>query len=252
MAKESLSKRAWIKDNIVLFYGESLDVKKHQHIALQLVWCTQKKHASCTYQQGVLSGSFIIGSGVEHILQLEEGWVLLIEPTSKLGIHITRLLKNRLALEINDIIEPCCTPCEPIKDPLDFISVLFESLNVECDIDVDTAKVSDKRIVGLLKKMDLCLLGQCQTPANWRASDVAAELFLSESRFLHLFKSQVGVAWRPYLRWRRLKCASNSISQGASATEAAYHAGFSDLAHLSRTFQTMFGLTIAEAKKKFL
>ena len=79
---------------------------------------------------------------------------------------------------------------------------------------------------------------------------LADELNLSESRFLHLFKAEMNIAWRPYLLWRRLLCAINSLQRGLSATEAAHVAGFSDSAHLSRTFRNNFGMTIRQVTKK--
>ncbi len=42
--------------------------------------------------------------------------------------------------------------------------------------------------------------------------------------------------------WARIKRAVRATQRGANATEAALDAGFSDSAHLSRTFRAMFGL----------
>ena len=74
---------------------------------------------------------------------------------------------------------------------------------------------------------------------------------LSESRFLHLFSQELGITWRPYLLWRRMMCAIQAIINNSSATEAAHLAGFSDSAHLSRTFRTTFGMTITQALALF-
>ena len=246
-----LKPSVWIKDNLVIFYGASIDVKKHRHHSIQLVWTTKAKKVNCLYSGGTLTGSFIIGSQVEHQLQLEEGWILLVEPTSILGMHLERLLSNAEVLMLNDILASCEKPSKPIVDPLSLINLLFTRLGVDLDCSINMGQITDKRILKLIEKMNLCLLGSCQKPASWRAADVASDLSLSESRFLHLFRSQVGVAWRPYLRWRRLTCTSHALVQGMSATDAAYTAGFSDLAHLSRTFQAMFGLSIVQAKEVF-
>jgi AraC-like DNA-binding protein len=87
-------------------------------------------------------------------------------------------------------------------------------------------------------------------PQQWRAADIALELNLSESRFLHLFKDTMQIPWRPYLLWRRLICAVQTLQQGKTATEAAYIAGFSDSAHLSRTFKKQFGLSLRDYQKR--
>jgi len=43
-------------------------------------------------------------------------------------------------------------------------------------------------------------------------------------------------------------CAVQAILNNTSATEAAHLAGFSDSAHLSRTFKNTFGMTIRQAR----
>jgi AraC-like DNA-binding protein len=66
---------------------------------------------------------------------------------------------------------------------------------------------------------------------------------LSQSRFMHVFTESVGVPLRPYILWLRLQRASCDLMAGASATAAAHNAGFSDAAHLTRTFRRMLGMT---------
>lgn len=74
---------------------------------------------------------------------------------------------------------------------------------------------------------------------------VAGVVHLSPSRFRHLFVAELGLAFRPYVLWLRLQQALESFAAGASLTTAAYRAGFSDSAHLSRTFRRMYGLSAA-------
>ncbi|MEL7400001.1 MAG: AraC family transcriptional regulator, partial [Pseudomonadota bacterium] len=109
----------------------------------------------------------------------------------------------------------------------------------------------DPRLQHLLQQLDGCLEGNCLTPEHWLAAEVSANLALSESRFLHLFRQQMGIAWRPYLLWRRLLCAVQQMAHGLSATAAAHQAGFADSAHLSRTFRSTFGMTIRQASRLF-
>jgi AraC-like DNA-binding protein len=69
---------------------------------------------------------------------------------------------------------------------------------------------------------------------------------LSPSRFMHVFTDSLGVPLRPYLLWMRLQHAAGLLLAGANATEAAHRAGFSDAAHLSRTFRRTLGATARE------
>lgn len=66
--------------------------------------------------------------------------------------------------------------------------------------------------------------------------------FLSESRLLHLFKEQMGLPIRNYILWYRLKIAVEQITDGASLTEAAHRAGFSDQSHFTRNCLKMIGV----------
>jgi AraC-like DNA-binding protein len=66
---------------------------------------------------------------------------------------------------------------------------------------------------------------------------------LSQSRFMHVFTESVRVPLRPYILWLRLQRASCELMDGASVTRAAHSAGFSDAAHLTRTFRRMLGTT---------
>ena len=65
---------------------------------------------------------------------------------------------------------------------------------------------------------------------------------LSESRLLHIFKEIMGLPIRNYILWYRLKIAFTTLIEGRSLTEAAYQAGFSDQAHMTRTCVKMMGI----------
>ena len=71
---------------------------------------------------------------------------------------------------------------------------------------------------------------------------VAASVFLSPSRFQHLFKQQVGLPLRRYILWRKVTRAMITIARERTLTAAAQASDFADAAHLTRTFQQMFGL----------
>jgi len=66
---------------------------------------------------------------------------------------------------------------------------------------------------------------------------------LSQSRFMHVFTKSMGVPLRPYILWLRLQRACCDLMAGSSVTAAGHSAGFSDAAHLTRTFRQMLGMT---------
>ena len=76
-----------------------------------------------------------------------------------------------------------------------------------------------------------------------RLADAALAAQLSPSRLSHLFRAEVGLPFRRFVLWARLKRAAEVAARGASITECALAAGFSDGAHFSRTFRRHFGLS---------
>jgi AraC-like DNA-binding protein len=86
-------------------------------------------------------------------------------------------------------------------------------------------------------------------PSDTSLEALASQAGLSPSRFMHAFTESTGIALRPYLRWLRFQQAAGAIMSGAPLSMAAADAGFSDAAHLSRTFKQMFGLSPSTLKR---
>jgi AraC-like DNA-binding protein len=82
---------------------------------------------------------------------------------------------------------------------------------------------------------------QSDAPDEFSVPAAAAIAGLSPSRFQHLFTQEVGVPFRRYRGWHRLRVAIREAAQGASLTAAAHAAGFADQAHFSRAFRSAFG-----------
>ena len=85
-------------------------------------------------------------------------------------------------------------------------------------------------------------LSEGPTPLK-RAAAVAG---LSPERFRHLFAEEVGLPYRRFLLWRRLRLAAEHLLAGRDATVAAHAAGFADAAHLARTLRATFGVTASQ------
>ena len=88
-------------------------------------------------------------------------------------------------------------------------------------------------------------LGCCRanTGNEMATKDLARWTHLSQSRARHLFKAETGITFQQYLKWLKLMEAfKHACTAGSNLTDAAHMAGFSDSAHLSRTFREVFGL----------
>jgi AraC-like DNA-binding protein len=75
------------------------------------------------------------------------------------------------------------------------------------------------------------------------ATEIAAAVRLSPSRFLHLFSAHAGTSFRRYRLWARMCHAASALSDGADLTTAAGEAGFASPSHFSDAFRAMFGLS---------
>jgi len=89
-----------------------------------------------------------------------------------------------------------------------------------------------RRVAAVLKR-------ELVTPR--KVAELADLVNLSEGRLTHLFSEEMGLPLRQYVLWLRVRDVVFSLAAGATLTEAAHDAGFSDSPHLSRTFRAMFG-----------
>lgn len=240
----------WIQAGMVITYGSSVDAAPHSHHAIQVIW--PKHNTLCQLNENDITELVIIDSKIEHQLQMSAGWIILVEPKSNLGQELLNKLAGQSLKTYNSPFPTTMKAPTQTEDLTALLTPLFSTLKLATPfLLMNNNTVVDKRIQRLLTELNQCLHGDCIKPSHWRASEVAKQLALSESRFLHLFSEELGIAWRPYLLWRRMMCAIQAMINNSSATEAAHLAGFSDSAHLSRTFRNSFGMTIRQARTLF-
>lgn len=74
------------------------------------------------------------------------------------------------------------------------------------------------------------------------AALLAAELGLSESRFLRLFRDRTGTSYRRFRLWAQMHRAARALAEGENLTRAAADGAFASPSHFSTAFHAMFGL----------
>ncbi len=82
------------------------------------------------------------------------------------------------------------------------------------------------------------------------AANLAKTEGLSASRFQHLFSDQVGVPFRRFRIWNRVRATLSLALDGQSLTQAAHNSGFSDLAHFTRLHRDTFGVTATSTLRR--
>jgi AraC family transcriptional regulator of arabinose operon len=80
--------------------------------------------------------------------------------------------------------------------------------------------------------------------ADVAVSDLAARVNLSSSRLQHLFKAELSISIRDYVRVRRLERAADLIcATQYSISEIFYAVGFNDASNFTHAFKRHFGMT---------
>ncbi|MCJ2047615.1 AraC family transcriptional regulator [Methylobacterium sp. J-078] len=93
----------------------------------------------------------------------------------------------------------------------------------------------DPRIARILVQL------RARPEASMSAGRLADAASLSSSRMQHLFSATMGVPFRRYRGWLRMRRAIEAVVQGANFTRAAHEAAFADQAHFANAFRRTFG-----------
>jgi AraC-like DNA-binding protein len=99
------------------------------------------------------------------------------------------------------------------------------------------ARSVDPRIARVLER----IRNDPSSPAS--AQDCAEQVHLSFSRFLHLFKSEVGTSFRSFRTWKRARSLLHYVvDQRTTLTDVALGAGYPDSTHFSHSIRQVYGL----------
>ena len=225
-----------------VYIGKDVSTKIHHHHAIQLTISFKQTFEITTPYRTFNNCRFvIIPENVPHQFNCpSEDYQIFIylDPFNKLS----QLLKNRFALKSSVVIVDNLLYKVPLltewlmaeSDDMQTLITKFIELITDCTIADSNKDIRiTKSIEYLTNNLDKTI----------KISEVAGFVCLSESRFAHLFKLQVGIPFRRYILWLRIQKTLLSFLTGNSFTEACYDSGFTDLPHFNRTFKEMFGNT---------
>lgn len=213
----------------------------HAHHAFQLTFSLGGSFTFSVENSAVPGPFAIVAPDTLHAFEAR-GLVshLFVEPESRAGRTLEQLMQGRpaatmTAAQVQDSPDLILAAFHSAQDPR---SALREAGTKITDRIAGHARVAepDRRVRQIIKwaneNMDQSL----------GIDEAARSVGLSTSRASHLFVEETGLPFRTYVLWLRLVRAVDARVAGGTLTEAAQEAGFSDSAHLSRTFKRMFGL----------
>lgn len=218
-------------------------VKSHAHHAIQVVVALDGEPAICgTSGDWRAAGGFIVMPDVPHSFdgRGSESAMLFVDPESNEGEWLRTSLDQHISFVPDARLVDCTSEIRKFRErPLESMAV--HDMIRHCVHSLCTGapplRRRDPRISRSLASIS------ASNDLRVTLEDVAATVFLSPSRFAHLFVQQLGLPFRRYLLWRKLARAMLAIGHGESMTDAAQAADFADAAHLTRTFNQMFGIT---------
>jgi len=230
------------KTGIIAIDGPSFQLENHHHHALQVVInldVAPSSHLFSVENNLIDSPGLIIAPNITHKIKSSHCLVLLIEAES----HLAESLSNNYIQKANYYSIPLEFCRQIIKLFLEENfgwSTLDSVLNL-----LDSDICLDRHIQPRLQKL-VNWFDEVEVTSDWESVNLTAALDkiqLSQGRFLHLFSEQFGITWRQYVLWRRLLAAIKYALAGYSLTASAQQACFSDSAHFSRVFKSMFGIS---------
>jgi AraC-like DNA-binding protein len=232
-----------------LYLGYVTDASEHSHHALQVIMNREGLFRLQIDGSSVECGGVVIGSDHPHqLLSSSDSQVFLsIDHESAVAEAIaSRHLAEGRAKVLDDALLKRLRGCFDV--PGNFLGScgqakeVYKRLVTELGGYADHVEVKvDPRI-----KAAVQLIKEEYMTGKVYLAELARHSCLSESHLMHMFTKQIGIPPRRYILWRRLMTAFQFATQGKSLTESAHSAGFSDSAHLSRTFKRMYGISLSE------
>jgi AraC family transcriptional regulator len=167
------------------------------------------------------------------------GAMVFVDPESLEGTWLRTTIGGSITLVPEARIEPAAREIATwLERPLEAMETgaLIRHCVATLCAGAPPARRLDERVTKVLRAM------RESEDLRMSLESAAESVGLSPSRLQHLFKQQVGLPFRRYALWRKLTRAVVAVGRERTLTAAAHAGDFADAAHLTRTFQQMFGL----------
>ena len=232
--------------NNLLICAEYSTPELHRHNAAHIMISLDEKIDIMANGERKQCRGIVIPSRVAHTANTDKNRVLifLFDNTTTIAKQI-RTLAILSEEAVDKIIKAYY--CFENSDKLNYhYKELMECVYKCANLSVVENIVIDNRIKSAIAYIQLNL----HEPIT--CGDVAKHIFLSEGRFSHLFKEQIGMTFSAYLIYQRIMKTYTEIINGKSITDASIEAGFSSSTHFAETNKRIFGLSASAIKKEIV
>jgi AraC-like DNA-binding protein len=180
---------------------------------------------------------------------LIEGKEVYIQPSEVLLINISREHQLNQGEWINILVDPDSELSDIIKKRLSEKAYL---INNETELIEKLAKGLSKVSNNLRAEIKNAITLIKSHDHNCKIDEIAQQVGLSPDRFRHLFKEELGITFKNYIKWQKIRRAFTLklANQEMTMTQIAHDSGFSDQAHMSRVIKENFGHTPKFLSKK--
>ena len=221
----------FIKSEIMKLYTYGAHIKSriddnesHKHLCYQI--CSSPNKISIVIEEEKLDlqpfQRVLINIDIKHRLQNGEWENILVDAESKLGNELAEKLKKEKYL----------------------LGFEFDSTKIE--------ELLNHKESGLRPEIKKAIDTIKKHHHNCELDEISNSVGISPEHFRRVFKDQVGITFKNYIKWQKIKRAISikSKDQNIGLTDLAYESGFSDQAHMSKVFKQTFGHTPKEISKK--
>jgi len=228
---------AWVWPAAMIIWGPGFTSARHSHHCVQLVMVMQGKLRirRCDSDAWRTCGAALVCPDADHEVDAS-GKTLLVgffDPESELGAALMERIKDGIFR----------VPARQVENWRLSLGPELTQTRVERWARKDLLNGGAVRIHPRVRRVLKYLRESLSRGGDVSLKTLAGISGLSPFRLMHVFTESVGVPLRPYILWLRLQRASYELMNGKTATAAAHIAGFSDAAHLTRTFRRMLGTT---------